>query len=156
MSSNIFTILGELGTVFLDIKHILKFKKEGRTNEELRKSAYPSMYIGGIAAAVLVVLGVSLLLNFRYRVNPRETQQEINEIGLAITEWKELNGEYPISIEEMTAMRPLRAEWLTDHWGRAYKYEILNGDKFILTSSGIDGEFDTDDDITTSYNNVYN
>ena len=156
MSSDIFKLLGGIGTVYLDIKHILKFKKEGRTNEELRKSEYPSMYIGGIVTAVIVILGVSLFLNIRHRVNPRETQKEINEMGKAISEWKKLEGVLPASIEEMISMRPLRAEWLSDSWGRSYKYEILDGDKFILVSSGIDGEFDTDDDITTSYNNGYN
>ena len=77
-------------------------------------------------------------------------------MGKAISEWKKLEGVLPASIEEMISMRPLRAEWLSDSWGRSYKYEILDGDKFILVSSGIDGEFDTDDDITTSYNNGYN
>ena len=151
-----FKLLGGIGTIYLDIKHMLKFKKEGRTHEELRKSEFPSMYIAGVVTAVTVILGLLIMLNIRYRVNPRETQIEINEIGEAISEWKKLNGVFPTSIEEMISMRPLRAEWLLDRWGRAYKYEILDGDKFILISSGIDGEFETGDDITTSYNNGYN
>ena len=64
MSSDIFKLLGGIGTVYLDIKHILKFKKEGRTNEELRKSEYPSMYIGGIVTAVIVILGVSIFTQY--------------------------------------------------------------------------------------------
>ncbi len=156
MSSDIFKFLGGIGTTYLDFKHMLKFKKEGKSQKELRKSEFPSMYIGGIVTLIIVVIGLLIILNFRYRVYPRETQLDINEISEAISEWKKLNGVYPTSIEEMISMRPLRAKWLSDRWGREYKYEILDGNKFILVSSGVDGIFDTKDDIKTSYNTVYN
>jgi len=52
----------------------------------------------------------------------------------------------PEDLKELSRAR-LLAGATTDGWGRAIKYEKLSDSSFRLTSPGLDGKFNTDDDI---------
>ena len=69
-------------------------------------------------------------------------------ISISLSHWKEKYNTYPKKLSNITKNRPLRQEWLTDTWNKAYKYSInKKGDSFQLISAGIDRVFNTKDDI---------
>ena len=54
--------------------------------------------------------------------------------------------EYPADYLKFVMRKPIWESWAYDSWDNEYRYELIeNG--FILTSAGLDGKFDTEDDI---------
>ena len=62
--------------------------------------------------------------------------------------WNENSGKYPTELNELIWNSPLRQNWKKDAWNREYEFTITeNGEGFLITSAGFDGQFGTEDDI---------
>jgi hypothetical protein len=81
-------------------------------------------------------------------LNRSATLAEGAEIATTLAEYREAQGRYPDKLALVVAQRPLRAGWLTDGWGRLYRYRVNEAaDTFQLLSAGRDGQFETEDDL---------
>jgi hypothetical protein len=68
-------------------------------------------------------------------------------VTLAVAEYEKKNNELP----EGVASLGLGVSTLTDPWGNAYQYKLVNADPgFDVISSGVDGKFETEDDMKMS------
>ena len=73
----------------------------------------------------------------------------ISEIKNWLEKWYEKYERYPSDLNEIIGNNPLRQNWNKDAWGGEYNYAVINnGTAFILVSSGKDGRFGTEDDIS--------
>ena len=76
-----------------------------------------------------------------------EVSSDMINVTLAVAEYEKKNNKLP----EDVASLGLGVSTLTDPWGNAYNYQIIDADPgFDVISSGVDGEFDTDDDMKLS------
>jgi len=74
------------------------------------------------------------------------TRVNMETLARAIEFFVGSEGRLPEDLKDLSRARIL-AGATTDSWGRAVKYEKLSGSAFRLTSPGLDGKFDTGDDI---------
>jgi hypothetical protein len=76
------------------------------------------------------------------------TVDEGAEIAASLAEYRAKLGHCPADLSVVIGTRPLRAGWLHDGWGRAYRYNpTQSASTCELVSAGRDGEFGTDDDL---------
>ena len=76
-----------------------------------------------------------------------EVSSDMINVTMAVAEYEKKNNKLP----EDVASLGLGVSTLTDPWGNAYNYQIIDADPgFDVISSGVDGEFDTDDDMKLS------
>ena len=74
----------------------------------------------------------------------RDTINGCKEITTALEKYKQSTKAYPTALSELR--NPLLS--VHDQWGNMYNYQSLNnGGQFILTSAGLDGKFNTADDL---------
>ncbi|MHA7943908.1 type II secretion system protein GspG [Formosa sp. 3Alg 14/1] len=104
-----------------------------------------------ILIAVLVIGSLSAILFFTYQstsVFPEKTKKEISAMSERMKNWNENLGQYPADLNELIGHSPLRQDWKKDAWNREYEFKITeNGKGFLITSAGLDGKFQTEDDI---------
>ena len=79
-------------------------------------------------------------------LNIGHTKDEMVEISSALSRHYIRNKEYPHDYLEFVTRKPIWQPWATDSWGNHYRYELTE-DGYRLTSAGLDGVFDTEDDI---------
>ena len=103
---------------------------------------------------VIIIVAIAILFFFSYKwyqknsLFPKQTKSELDDIRNALFQYKESFHAYPNQLTELAKGRPLRESWMTDAWENPYRYEVKeNNQTFIVTSSGGDGKFGTDDDI---------
>ncbi|HRD02604.1 MAG TPA: hypothetical protein PLP57_08200 [Candidatus Saccharicenans sp.] len=79
------------------------------------------------------------------------TAVNLESLSRAIIEWMAESGqEAPESLKGWQATRSYSLS-LTDGWGRNIKYEKVSETSFRLRSAGLDGCFETEDDIIKEY-----
>ena len=149
----ILQILFELGLIREDRRHRKKMdeleKKTGKPQRMRRYFLRPTVIVFSSIFLLGLVYFMSRLWIQRHVINPRETRRELKIISERLEKWKEVYGQYPASLEQITVGRPLDNDLLLDAWNREYRYFITSsGEKFVLVSSGVDGEFDTRDDLS--------
>lgn len=118
---------------------------------EPRGLAIAGFIIGLLGCAVLAILllVVGVLgagLAGAAAAMPRiEGTTDATLIQTAVTEYKETNGVFPATLDDMTA---LDESFKTDFWGNPYRFAIEEVDGiFTLTSDGEDGVRGTEDDL---------
>lgn len=144
--------LAEFGLIREDYKHqkrISKKEKEDGIKRPIQKYFLQPSAI--ILITVLVIGSLSAFLFFSYQktfIFPEKTKKEISEITDRMEQWNEKFGQYPTELNELIGNSPIRQSWINDEWNRPYKYSIMdNGNGFLITSAGSDGQFETEDDI---------
>jgi len=145
-------LLVDFGLLRKDFRHHKKItkkeKEDGRQRPFQKYFLKPSVLV---FFAVLFVMSIGAVLFFTYQrtaIFPEKTKKELSEIANWTEKWKETYGHYPESLEELIENNPVRAHWKTDAWNRPYKYaKTANGKGFLLISAGLDGQFETEDDI---------
>ncbi len=101
-----------------------------------------------VAALAFTAAGTFGWLKDEY-LDKAATKDEGAEITRAIIEYQSQTGRYPENLAVLVQGRPLRADWLTDGWGRPYEYRLEGGGRsFRLSSAGRDGRFGTSDDLS--------
>ena len=99
----------------------------------------------------MVIVSISAFLFFSHQrtsIFPEKTKKEIAEISERIEKWNEKFGKYPSDLKNLIGNNPMRQEWKKDYWNRPYKYYLTeNGQDFLIISAGMDGKFETEDDI---------
>jgi len=75
-----------------------------------------------------------------------ETRKELIEIKKGVDTYKEKSGEYPKTMEELVGKSPVRKDWKTDEWGKAYSLQNSEG-ALQIVSGGPDGKMHTSDDF---------
>ncbi len=152
MIALILSTLAEFGLIHEDYKHrkrISKKEKEDCTKRPIQKYFLQPSSI--MVISLFVVGSISMFLFFGYQrtsVYPNKTKKEIAEMTERMKSWNEKFGKYPTDLNELIGNSPLRQDWKKDAWNREYKYKIIkNGQGFLITSAGLDGKFETEDDI---------
>lgn len=148
----ILTTLVEFGLIredYLHKKRIRKKEKEDGIKRPIQKYfLQPSMLV---IIGALIIGSLSAFLFFSYQrssVFPEKTKIELAEITEWIEKWNEKYGHYPTDLSEVIGNSPMKQAWKKDSWNRPYKYsKTANGKGFVISSAGLDGRFDTNDDI---------
>ncbi|MEM9075961.1 MAG: type II secretion system protein GspG [Bacteroidota bacterium] len=148
----ILSTLAEFRLIREDYKHfkrISKKEKEDGIKRPLQKIFLQPSLIVVAATLVLVFIGGFLFFSYQsFSVYPRKTQKEIIEITNRIVDWNEKYGEFPQDLNDLIGNNPMRQEWKKDSWDRPYQYyRTESGKGFLIVSAGLDGKFDTEDDI---------
>lgn len=152
MIESIAELLAEIGFISEDYKHRKKIKakekKDGIKRPFQRYFLQPSTLI---TIAVIVFTVIASFLFFSYQNNsiyPQKTKKELVEITEWIIKWEEKFDRYPTDLNEIIGNDPIKQNWKKDAWKRDYKY--VKTEKplgFTIISAGLDGKFDTKDDI---------
>jgi len=79
-------------------------------------------------------------------LNVEHTEDEMIEISTALNKYEIRNKKYPQDFYEFVHSKPIWESWATDSWGNKYTYNLTQKG-FVITSSGVDGKFNTEDDI---------
>ncbi|QCK16565.1 hypothetical protein [Mangrovivirga cuniculi] len=79
-------------------------------------------------------------------LNNDHTKDEMMKIEKALVKYIHRNNEYPSDFMNFVNRKPIWKSWAYDSWDNPYRYKV-NEDGFILISAGLDGVFDTKDDI---------
>jgi hypothetical protein len=80
------------------------------------------------------------------RMSADLTRANMETLARAIDLFSGTEGRVPEDLKDLSRARLLTGA-TSDGWGRAFKYERLSDSGFRLTSPGLDGKFDTGDDI---------
>jgi hypothetical protein len=151
----IVSTLVEFGLIREDYKHQKRISKkekdDGRKRPMQKFFMQPSVLIITIIA---VITCISSFLFFTYQsrsIYPEKTKNEVFEMSDRMENWYEKFAKYPVDLNELIGNNPIRQEWQTDAWNRAYKFEITNdGNGYLIISAGSDGKFGTEDDIKSN------
>jgi len=91
-----------------------------------------------------------------------KSRSDIAELSSALARFRSDVGRYPSEQEGLESLveRPHNLKGWTgpyvdklpdkDEWGNPYRYRLLPGGKFEIRSAGRDGEYNTDDDLTSA------
>ena len=148
----ILSTLAEFGLIREDFKHHKKItkkeKEDGIKRPFQRYFLQPSSIM---VVSVLIIGSISALMFFGYQrtsIFPDKTEKEITEMSDRMEKWNEKYGKYPTDLNELIGNSPIRQDWKKDSWNRPYQYSITeNGKGFLIVSAGLDGKFETEDDI---------
>jgi len=151
----ILTALADFGLIREDYKHrkrISKKEKEDGIKRPTQKYFFQPSTI--IVISVLIIGSISAFLFFTYQrttVFHEKTEKEISEMSKRMENWNETIGHYPTELNKLIGNSPMRQSWKKDAWNREYEFKITeNGESFLITSAGLDGEFGTKDDIKSN------
>ncbi|WP_188467319.1 type II secretion system protein GspG [Marivirga lumbricoides] len=120
-----------------------------------RKKALTNLSFSVLIAVVVIPSVFYLFYMSMYRggeyvtteyLNVEHTENEMIEISFALNKYKVRNKKYPQDFNEFVHSKPIWESWATDSWGNKYRYNLTQ-EGFVLTSSGVDGKFNTEDDI---------
>jgi len=102
------------------------------------------VYVTGAFLLLLIVSGSTALNHYFFSAN--RTEQELAQIEVELKNYYQENQEYPLTIKELIRNRPLKRDWLTDNWDIPYRFS-LEPKNYEIRSAGLDGIFDTEDDL---------
>lgn len=146
-------ILIDVGLIRSDYKHHRSVERKEK--EDGKKRTFQKYFLKPSVIVILstFLIGITLISLYNlYQtiyILPKKTQREISEIADSIENWKEKYGSFPKDFETLISNHPMRQDWYNDAWDRPYIYEIdMNSESFKIKSSGRDGIFNTEDDIT--------
>jgi hypothetical protein len=148
----ILSTLAEFGLIREDFKHQKRIRKKEKGDGIKRPiQKYFMQPSALIYISILVIGSISAFLFFTYQrkaVFPEKTKKEISKMSDRMENWNEKLGKYPTELNELIGNSPLRQNWKKDAWNREYEFTITeNGEGFLITSAGSDGQFGTEDDI---------
>lgn len=152
MTELILEILVNFGLIREDYKHHKKISKKEKIDGKKRPFQRYFLQPSSITAISVLIIGtLSAFLFFTYQRNsifPKKTETEIAEITERMEMWKERFGKYPKDLNELIGNNPMRQEWRTDSWNRPYQYSVSENEiEFSIVSAGLDGKYETKDDI---------
>lgn len=147
----ILSALAEFGLIREDYKHqkrISKKEKEDGIKRPIQKYFLQPSALMLITVLVIGCLSAIIFFTYERTTFPEKTKNEISEMSLRMNEWNDKFGKYPKDMNELIGNSPLRQDWKKDAWDREYKFTISeNRKRFLITSAGSDGKFNTEDDI---------
>ena len=133
------------------ILSIIGLRKEPRT------AATVGTIFGGIGIIEFILLaplmlGIFLpaLVSARDSAQERITTYRIHAVQTASETFKADNGEYPTSMDQLEEAKLLPPKEAKDSWDNGLKLVGGGETKPVITSSGPDGEFGTEDDLPSS------
>ena len=146
------TTFAEFALTYQDYKHrkrIRKKEKEDGIKRPFQKYFLQPSVLILITLLIIANISIVLFLNYQRKyIFPEKTVKEISEISDRVEKWQEKFGAYPKELNELIGNDPIRQAWKEDAWNRDYKYTVTeNGNGFLITSAGPDGQFGTEDDI---------
>ena len=108
-----------------------------------------SITIVAITCLSLIIITIAVFFFAENYFNKRDTINECKEMMTALKRYEESTHNYPANLSILIEGNPLRTDWITDQWGKPYKY-VLNsqGYAYVLKSAGSDNKFNTTDDLT--------
>ena len=133
------------------ILSIIGLRKERRT------AAIVGTIFGGIGIIEFIILGpfmlgilLPALTSARDSANTQITTNRIHMAQTASETFKLDNGQYPTSISQLENATLLRPAETKDSWDNPLQFVGGGETKPVITSSGPDGEFATEDDLPKS------
>ena len=125
--------------------------------KEPRTAATVGTVLGGIGILEFLILGPLMLGIFlpalakaREHAQVTQTEEKIHIIMSASDVYKSDNGKYPTSLEKLEKDKLVELKDTKDPWNNTFHFEGGGNTKPVITSSGRDGEFGTDDDLPKS------
>jgi general secretion pathway protein G len=150
-----------LGIVLFGYK--IDFSNAGRLLSGLQKLRLPSFPLPNknvlktvLKNILLAVLGIAIGVSMFYFLSQdffkkRKTYADCIEITGALNDYYKHYQQYPAGIGNTIGSNPLRQTWNKDDWGNNLLYTAgKDGKSYELTSAGMDGKFNTADDIKFS------
>ena len=145
-------MLIELGLLREDDKHHKRIREKEKSDGVHRR--FQKYFLQPSTIIVVSILSIAIFGSFiffshqKISVHPIKTKEELSEMHLRAEKWHKKFGRYPTDINELIGNNPTRQNWKEDAWNRPYRYLLLNNAKKLqIISSGIDGQFETEDDI---------
>jgi competence protein ComGC len=133
------------------ILSIIGLRKEPRT------AATVGTIFGGIGIIEFILLGplmlgilLPALASARDSAQKQITTNRIHAVQTASETFKADNGEYPTSMDQLEEAKLLPPKEAKDSWDNGLKLVGGGETKPVVTSSGPDGEFGTEDDLPSS------
>lgn len=130
---------------------IIGLRKEPRT------AATVGTIFGGIGIIEFIIMGPLMLgillpslASARDSAQKQITTNRIHAVQTASETFKADNGEYPTSMDQLENAKLLPPKETKDSWDNGLKLVGGGETKPVITSSGSDGEFGTEDDLPTS------
>jgi TM2 domain-containing membrane protein YozV len=80
----------------------------------------------------------------------RRTLKEMTEMETSIVEYEQHYGRYPVSIDELVSIKPVREGWKRDYWNSSYYFSSTDSG-YVIISPGKDRKLHTEDDLRMSY-----
>ena len=122
--------------------------------KEPRTAATVGSVLGGIGILEFLILGPLMLGIFlpavaraRDIAQEAQTLDRIHMVQAASETFKTDNGQYPTSMEELENAKLILPKDTEDPWDNALKFVGGGETEPVITSSGPDGEFGTEDDL---------
>jgi general secretion pathway protein G len=116
-------------------------RREGMTLIEI-------MIVVIIMALIATAVGVAVLPQFG-KAKEKKAETDVGTIKQAALSYLLSGGEGCPTVDDLIDARELDADTEpTDPWGNEYDI-VCDGDSVVVTSSGEDGELDSEDDIST-------
>jgi type II secretory pathway pseudopilin PulG len=111
---------------------------------------------GGIGIIEFIIMGplmlgilLPALTSARDSALIQITTNRIHAVQSASETFKADNGEYPTSMDQLENAKLLRPKETKDSWDNGLKFVGGGETEPVITSSGCDGEFGTEDDLPT-------
>ena len=130
---------------------IIGLRKEPRT------AATVGTIFGGIGIIEFILLGPLMLgillpslASARDLAQEQKTTNRIHAVQTASETFKADNGEYPTSMGQLEDAKILSSKETKDSWDNGLKFVGGGETEPVITSSGRDGEFGTEDDLPSS------
>ena len=125
--------------------------------KEPKTAAITGSVLGGIGILEFLLLGPLMLGIFlpalssaRFHAQKIKTDSQIRFIHSASDLYKNDHGQYPESLDKLTDGSYVDPASTIDAWDRKLKFEGGGNTQPEITSAGSDGEFGTEDDLTSS------
>lgn len=109
-----------------------------------RGFAIGGVVVGLLGTVIWGVVGYGFAAGWEYVKAGIEGVMDYKELDAAVVEYHQQNGSYPTSVSDLS----VTSEIATDPWGNEYRIEVSSdGTSYQIVSAGIDGSFDTPDDL---------
>lgn len=141
-----------ISEIILDIQEFFFRKKRKKQRAYEKENSLPKKRMISPYERVFIIVGVMIVfITFFMLILSSKgttiTTQKIKELKELLDNEKSILGTYPEKLEMVIRNNPLRANLTKDYWNNNFQYEFINRNKYVLSSSGKDGVFGTEDDI---------
>jgi hypothetical protein len=99
-----------------------------------------------VAGVVVVSAGASMAHGQLQQAQVKKAALDVETIRSATNVFYVSTARYPASMDELVEKQYL-ARALTDPWGHPYRLKLSADGKLLISSAGMDGAWDTPDDV---------
>ena len=141
--------------IYLDIKHLIKYRKQRKHEKENKLPKRIVWYPYSKQFFILSLIFIPIFYLFIFFTSTGKNEANTKKIMITISKLLEAEkkqfGKYPPELKNIIRNNPLRRNLETDYWKTHFVYSISNnGKNYQLISLGRDRKLGTKDDILYS------